>query len=154
MKQFHITCGNRFETWEVKTTHLVEEDVAHSLGVSEHGYELALLLDALDKLSGAPGDDEVNVLVHLEEVTDGFAGGHHGHGVGATEVSQRLFHDPHQGLVSIASLFATLCKMSRIMTAIRFSCRRTLTPFNDPYFTCICLLLNVAQGQARLDQTT
>ena len=130
----------------MKTTHLVEEDVAHSLGVSEHGYELALLLDALDKLSGAPGDDEVNVLVHLEEVTDGFAGGHHGHGVGATEVSQRLFHDPHQSLVGIASLFTTLCKMSRIMTAIQFSCRRkcqnktlrTLTPFNDPYFTCIC----------------
>ncbi len=48
--------------------------VAYAVGMTEHRY-LGMLLDEPDQLVGAPGDDQVHELVHVQQAVDLLAGG-------------------------------------------------------------------------------
>lgn len=53
----------------------VDVDVANAFSVTEDRNVLRLLLDAAHELGGAARDDEVDVLVHRQQIADFLAGG-------------------------------------------------------------------------------
>jgi hypothetical protein len=86
----------------------VQIHVTDPVRVAKHGDRSGALLDRSHQLVAPAWDDQIDVLVHLEEVGHLVAAAHQGDGVRAAIVAQRLLDQPHEDAIAVGRLLAAL----------------------------------------------
>ena len=92
----------------VEVAVLVKVGVADTISMTQHRDRLGSLLDGPHQLIGAPGYDEVNVVLQLEEVRHVVSAGDQRNSISAPVATQSLRHESHQGFIAMSRLLPAL----------------------------------------------